>query len=200
MGPKGQHLCIRHGAKMKQCRHKGCDKQVQNGGVCITHGAMVKRCSHEGCTNGAVNGGVCITHGTKVKRCSHGGCDNKVISREEFVSLQPRGVHTLFPKERKLQKAWCEFSSHSPEQSGIPPQIPNGCTALTAVAIAGGRVGEISVCNLQMNISFAAACQSSCLHPSVTKPNFSDKEEIGAWIYKTSCFARRKIAQGICLL
>jgi hypothetical protein len=65
---------------------------------------------------------------------------------------------------------------------------------MTAVAIARGRSGEISVRNLQMNISLAAACQSPSIHPSVTNPNLVDEEEIGAWIYKSSCFARRKAA------
>jgi hypothetical protein len=76
-----------------------------------------------------------------------------------------------------------------------PPQPPKGCNATIAVATARGG-GEISVCDPQMNISFAAACQSPSLHPSASALNLSDEEEIGIgdWIYKSSRFARCQAA------
>ena len=65
---------------MKRCSHEGCNNKAQKGGVCIRHGAKVKRCSHkgctkQGCTKQAVKGGVCKEHGKKMMiRCSHMGC------------------------------------------------------------------------------------------------------------------------------
>ena len=58
--------------RRKKCSNKGCNNQVQNGGVCIRHGASwtKKTCSHKGCTNYAQKGGVCVKHGAKVKICS----------------------------------------------------------------------------------------------------------------------------------
>ena len=74
-------VCVKHGAKVKQCSHDGCTKRAQNGGVCITHGAKVKLCSSEGCKKQAKKEGVCITHGAKVtpKRCSKEGCTNLAV-------------------------------------------------------------------------------------------------------------------------
>jgi hypothetical protein len=59
-------------------------------------------------------------------------------------------------------------------------------------AIARGG-GKISLCNPQKNISIPAARQSPSLYPSATNPNFSDEDEISAWIYKSSRLARRKV-------
>ncbi len=70
---------MRHGAKVKVklCNIDGCNN-MKNGGVCMKHGAKAKQCSSEGCTNVARNGGVCIRHGAKVeaKQCSSERCTN----------------------------------------------------------------------------------------------------------------------------
>lgn len=63
-----------------------------------------------------------------------------------------------------------------------PPQPTEGFTTT-----AGGitrRGGEIVVDYLQTNMGTAAARQppSSCLSAMI--PDFSDDEELGAWIYK----------------
>ena len=45
-----------------------------------------------------------------------------------------------------------------------------------------------------MNISLATTSrQPLSLHPSEIDPNLSDEEEIGAWIYKCSDFARHNV-------
>ena len=64
-------VCVKHGAKVRRCKHDGCTNQVINGGLCMRHGAKVNRCKHEGCTNIVQKGGLCKRHGEKVKKCSH---------------------------------------------------------------------------------------------------------------------------------
>lgn len=77
MARKGR-VCIRHGAKVKTCRHEGCNSNVRQGGVCMKHGAKVKMCSHEGCTKHIQSRGVCIRHGANYPVCSHRGCTKHV--------------------------------------------------------------------------------------------------------------------------
>ena len=74
-------MCIKHGAKTKQCSSEGCTNLAQRGGVCVRHGAKTKRCSSEGCTSKAWKGGVCAKHGAKSKLCSSEGCTNKALRR-----------------------------------------------------------------------------------------------------------------------
>ena len=65
------------------CRHEGCTKWAQKGGVCVKHGAEVTRCRHEGCNNQVQNQGVCQKHGAKKYKytCTHEGCNNKAQSQ-----------------------------------------------------------------------------------------------------------------------
>ena len=57
-----------YGAIARRCKHEGCNKQVQNGGLCIRHGAEKYMCTIEGCTNHLQKNGVCIRLGAKKKR------------------------------------------------------------------------------------------------------------------------------------
>ena len=67
-------VCVKHGAKIKQCKENGCTNNARKGGVCLKHGAKKKQCKVDGCTNGVINGGVCIKHGAKIKHCKEEGC------------------------------------------------------------------------------------------------------------------------------
>ena len=55
-------VCIRHGAKHRQCKVEGCTNIVVNGGVCRRHGAKAKMCGVEGCKSQAARRGVCKKH------------------------------------------------------------------------------------------------------------------------------------------
>ena len=139
-------------------------------------GAKVKRCSHEGCANGAVKGGVCVSHGAKVKRCSHDGCAK--LARKGGVCTR-HDAKSLATAPREVER---------------PFQPPTGSNAKTAGAIASSGSGKIGSCNPRPNISLATTSrQPISLHPSEIDPNLLNEEEIGAWIYKCSDFARRNV-------
>ena len=72
-------LCVGHGAKRRICKHDGCTSKAKQGGLCVKHGAVVKKniCKHDGCTKYAQKGGLCIGHGAKRTICKHDGCTSK---------------------------------------------------------------------------------------------------------------------------
>jgi len=56
-------VCIRHGAINVDMNAPLRSAQILlQGGVCMKHGARVKQCSSDGCTNHARCGEVCIRH------------------------------------------------------------------------------------------------------------------------------------------
>jgi len=72
--------CKPHHAK---CRHEGCTKLSQGGGLCIEHGARPKRyeCNEEGCSKRAIKGGYCWSHAT-IEKCIVNGCTNQALSKK----------------------------------------------------------------------------------------------------------------------
>ena len=138
----------------------------------------MKRCSHEGCTNQYIKGGVCVTHGAKVKvkRCSHDGCAKQARKGGVCMGHDAKSLAT------------------APREVEHPFQPPKGSNAKTAGAIASSGSGIIGSCNPRPNISLATTSrQPLSLHLSEIDPNLLNEEEIGAWIYKCSDFARRNV-------
>ena len=111
-------------------------------------------------------GGVCITHGAMLKRCSHEGCAN---GAEKGGVCWRHDANSLAAASGKVKR---------------PPQPTEGLEATTTAGGIARRGTEIGVDYLQTNMGTAAARQppSSCLSAMI--PDFSDDEELGAWIYK----------------
>ena len=69
-------VCIRHGAKRKNCKFDDCNNKVKKGGVCRKHGAKETKCKFKDCTNNARKGGICRKHGAKATKCKFDDCNN----------------------------------------------------------------------------------------------------------------------------
>jgi hypothetical protein len=96
-------VCIKHGAKVKQCSNEGCTNHAKKGGVCVKHGATQKRkeCSIEGCTNQANGRGMCNRHKRNVLcDASTALFDTATAFSETTASFSGQNTGVVAPRDR----------------------------------------------------------------------------------------------------
>ena len=78
---------------VKLCSKVRCTNVAKKGGVCMRHGAKHKQCDSDGCTNKSVNGGVCMSHAAKkeCKLCGSEECKKMLPKEGEGVQVQGMG-------------------------------------------------------------------------------------------------------------
>jgi hypothetical protein len=176
--------CTNNASDRERCRHKGCNKYAQKGGVCITHGAKVKRCSFDGCTNHAQKGGVCYTHGATRKQCSHERCTNGAIRR---------GVCWIHGAKVEVKRCSVEGCNNKAIRGGVcwTHNAKGEVKRCSFVGCTSNAQGKGGLCHRHRSRSSINANNNPTLQPNAVTPanpsceSEEEEELINSWIWRS---------------